>query len=1102
QTACPAGKKCPTNNTTCNLPVDCPAGTYQNKTGQTECINCACNKYQDLTGQTSCKAVTTGYYPAAVNAKKETVHVTTAATTQVICPAGKKCPVNNATDKCNIPVDCPVGQYQDETGKTTCKNCSAGTYQNETGKTSCKNCSAGTYQNKTGQTECIDCACNKYQNEEGKATCKTVTSGYYPAAVNAKKETVHVLTAATTQVACPAGKKCPANNAIDKCNIPVDCPAGQYQDETGKTTCKNCSAGTYQNETGKTSCKNCSVGTYQNETGKTSCKNCDADSYQDETGKTSCKNCPSNSGTWTSATNKKTAATAISECKCNGGYATLRDNGNTYDGGDFSATKNPSAAGSNKMECKPTMCATYSPAGNNRRIYCGEGLENVVWASLNSGTAIKNVASPVTQTLKDLKNNATYKEDKYSAWVYAPYMSDEASDCHYKGAANVFTETGNYHCGITTCPANAVPDASTGYTSCKCIAGYYGNGSTCIPCPKNSYKDYVGNAESCSSCPSNSTTNNVEGATSITQCFCPAGYYGNNLDSNNNLTAKSTCTVTLCAHYSAATENIQHYCSNESVSIAKDKVYAPAGSSSSAACGTRTSTQRFTDGNQQNHCGVTECTGNYIPDSAEYKLPGYDYARTYTSCKCNLSCPGQAVPDSSCQSCVCNITCPENHIANSNCECVFSCPAGKYRLKNFSLPEGTKLYNGTGNSAKEVAVTSVYITRGSGNNNMAKVNWKVGTANKNSTFNSSGNASGLYIYDSSVVYTSGTNKGKCKNNCRRQINTSDFIWAWSTSCANCPCGMMSNAGAKSCTACAATQFAPEGSSSCSNPRSGYKVSGNKCKQVVDCAAISMCGYYNHAGVNICRTGWLYNKDNNSDECGCYSSDSTVYINYCKNKHSQSSFYMSGTAPAPSSKSYNCTYKLKDNDPVILDLKGDGIKLTSVYEGVMFDIDASGEKKMVAWTEEQSEFDDAFLCLDKNGNGVIDDGSELFGDQQGAETGLDELAKYDDNKDGIVDEKDAIHSKLLLWADMNKDGISQPEELKHIKDLNITEISTDYQTEFDDDGNVKTDENGNQVGITGTFKQILDTGETIIGKLVDVFLKTLEVIQDFFTGLFE
>ena len=97
------------------------------------------------------------------------------------------------------------------------------------------------------------------------------------------------------------------------------------------------------------------------------------------------------------------------------------------------------------------------------------------------------------------------------------------------------------------------------------------------------------------------------------------------------------------------------------------------------------------------------------------------------------------------------------------------------------------------------------------------------------------------------------------------------------------------------------------------------------------------------------------------------------------------------------------------DPLVFDMDGDGIETVPLEQGVLFDLDADGRAENTAWIGA----DDAFLAYDRNGNGRIDHGGELFGDQNGARDGIAELAKFDDDKNGIIDSRDAIFNSLQL-----------------------------------------------------------------------------------------
>lgn len=134
-------------------------------------------------------------------------------------------------------------------------------------------------------------------------------------------------------------------------------------------------------------------------------------------------------------------------------------------------------------------------------------------------------------------------------------------------------------------------------------------------------------------------------------------------------------------------------------------------------------------------------------------------------------------------------------------------------------------------------------------------------------------------------------------------------------------------------------------------------------------------------------------------------------------------------------------QVQEAEPLILDLDGDGLDLTDVRngDGVNFDITGDGKMENVSW----AKADDGFLVYDRNGNGTIDSGKELFGDQHGALNGFEELAKFDNDNNNVINKDDSIYDSLKVWQDYNQNGVSESNELTSLKDMNITEITLEH-----------------------------------------------------------
>jgi hypothetical protein len=173
-------------------------------------------------------------------------------------------------------------------------------------------------------------------------------------------------------------------------------------------------------------------------------------------------------------------------------------------------------------------------------------------------------------------------------------------------------------------------------------------------------------------------------------------------------------------------------------------------------------------------------------------------------------------------------------------------------------------------------------------------------------------------------------------------------------------------------------------------------------------------------------------------------------------------------------------------PLVLDLDGDGILTSAPEDGVSFDLRQTGSPVQTAWPRGG----DALLVMDRNGDGAITDGGELFGNALATEGSrykngfrmLSELDRKDrgGNNNKRIDSRDDLFFSLLLWRDANRDGKSAPAELSTLEQAGVVSISLKNKTSSE------RDIHGNRLRLWGTYRYVDDEGKERDGTMVDVW----------------
>lgn len=169
---------------------------------------------------------------------------------------------------------------------------------------------------------------------------------------------------------------------------------------------------------------------------------------------------------------------------------------------------------------------------------------------------------------------------------------------------------------------------------------------------------------------------------------------------------------------------------------------------------------------------------------------------------------------------------------------------------------------------------------------------------------------------------------------------------------------------------------------------------------------------------------------------------------------------------------------KEMDPIVLDMNGDGIRLSGLDNPMYFDIDGDGIKEKVSFVEGE----DAFLFLDLNKNKFLDGGWELVGDNCGFKNGFEMLRAFDYNSDGKITPEDPIYSLLYIFQDLNKNKRIEPWENRSLHDAKVTEIELLYSNV-----DIKLNETDRLIAIS-SYKSALSKGRLRVGDVILSYLK--------------
>jgi hypothetical protein len=437
---------------------------------------------------------------------------------------------------CVCHVNCPTGKYH---GYSSCVTCRNGQYNDQTGRPSCKSdCKAGSYIT-SDKTKCSLCVKGKWQDLDDQTSCKPCADGKYNDLTGQKSN--------TCKDDCGAGSYITADKT--KCSL---CIKGQWQDLNGRSSCKPCEDGTYAPIAGSILCKDdCSAGSAIT-ADKTKCSLCDKGQWQDLDDQSSCKPC--GDGTYA-----PTAGSTLCKDDCSAGSYITADKtkcsvcikGQWQDLDDQTSCKPcgdgkyNDLTGQKSDTCKDDCGAgSHITADKTKCSLCDKGQ----WQDLNGRSSCKPCEDGTYSNVTGQKSEC----NKCGQGKYASSTGSTSCSSCQSGFYN--EQVGQASCKrcvsgktVTKKQATSKDDckATSSSSSNKCGQGKYASSSkSCSSCQSGFYNEQVGQS-SCKRCASGKTTTKRQ-ATSKDDCTTTSSssssrssyndndYYDDDDDSYNN----------------------------------------------------------------------------------------------------------------------------------------------------------------------------------------------------------------------------------------------------------------------------------------------------------------------------------------------------------------------------------------------------------------------------------------------------------------------------------------------------------------------------------------------------------------------------------------